>query len=292
MSGDIPSKYSAIIATSKNDILNSKGSKYVQIPNNRILKKLEESSYTRICFVGLPCHIRGLDNYLKIRKKFKDRIIMKFALVCGQTLKFTAIQKQLGVLHVDSNELKQYTFRGQGWPGNQIIKDNRKNISIKYNGNFSMGGLFSSPLCGVEACTYCEDHFGKQADISFCDTWHSDQKEKCDGLTSALCYSDKGKEYIETISEKIGNVRIEEDHFKNILKIQGHMKPTAQIQYLLNKKLTDNKITHSTEIEVNLLSKVKAVMYIYIVSVMNLINIKYYPVRVLALSRIFKKLLR
>lgn len=293
MSGDIPSMYSAIIATSKNDILKAKGSKYVQIPNNRILRKLEESSYKRICFVGLPCHIRGLDNYVTVRKKFADRIVMKLALVCGQTLKHTAIEKQLSALNVNSEELKQYTFRGNGWPGGQTIQKERETVFIKYTDKRAMGGLFASLLSGVDACIYCEDHFGKQADISFCDTWHSPQKGKCDGLTSALCYSEKGKKFVEEMAEVQNNIFIEEDDFKNILNVQGHMKPTPQIVYLLKKKLgKHNKIEHTSEIQVNAIAKFKALFYVIVVGAMKQVNIKYYPVKVLALSRIFKKLLR
>jgi len=291
VSGNIPSKFQGVICTTPEEVVSAKGSKYVQISLNLILKELESSDYQRICYVGLPCHIRGLKKYLSFKKKLGRRIVMTFSLVCGQTLKWTAIDKQLSSLNVKEQNIANYTFRGNGWPGCQTIKSDEQILKVPHTSKMAMGGLFSSTLLAVDACMFCDDHFGKDADISFCDAWHSPQKGKCDGISTALCYSVKGLEFLKEMNN-IGEFNLEEDSFQNVLKVQGHMKPTGSILFLLKLKRIKNRIVMESEIESNILSVVAGSLYNFTQFLLSAFSVKSYPVSFLALTRGFKKLLK
>lgn len=292
VSGNIPADFRAIIATTPNELINAKGSKYLQVPVNKILKELDNSSYKKIAYVGLPCHIRGLEKYLSLKKSMAKKIIFKLTLVCGQTLKHTAISRQLKALKIDTNQLKKYTFRGNGWPGSQNIQSTSTQIQLPHTSRKAMGGLFASPLCSSNACLFCEDHFGKNADLSFCDTWHSPEKGKCTGLTSALCYSLKGKDFIEEMIQSSKNLEMEKDNFKNILTAQGHMKSTGSRVYILQKKLKNHKIKITSTVPIRIQSIIAAIIYQSFISIFSSIELRHYPMSLLSMTRHIKRLLK
>ncbi|NPA44923.1 MAG: 4Fe-4S dicluster domain-containing protein [Chlorobi bacterium] len=293
VTGDKPAEFKATIVTTTNEILNAKASKYTQVSVNIVLKELEKNSYTKICYVGLPCHIRGLDKYLKVKKKLAEKIVMKFTLVCGQSLKHTVVDKQLKIIKVKKESLLRYSFRGEGWPGFQNVDSTLGNKKIAYTDKKAMGGLFASPLSGVDACLYCEDHYGSQADISFCDAWHLKNKENNNnGITSALCYSEKGVGLIEKYVGTEADVFIKKDDFANILSVQGHMKPTPSVAYLLNKKINNSRIDLKSELNISALSVIAAMVYTVSVRLLNLIGLNRLPLGLLSLSRGLKKILQ
>lgn len=290
VTGDNTNEFKAEILTTTKGILNGTGSKYNQIAVNKILKELNDSKYEKICYVGLPCHIRGLNKYLKIHKKLEKKIVLKFSLVCGQVLTKAAISKQLRLLSFKESEIIKYSFRGNGWPGKQIIASKEKEKQINHTSKLAMGGIFSSPLCAVNACTYCEDHYSVESDISFCDTWHSSEKGKCGGLTSAICWSERGRCFVEKISKE-GNVALNFDDFNKLKQAQGH-KSTAAISFLLKRKINGKRITFESKIKIKIIDKLLGLSYLFIFKLLNMINLKYYPKSILATTRLLKRLLR
>lgn len=290
--GATPDSFRTVIATTKDEVIAAKGSKYAQLPTNRILKELTDSPYQKIAYMALPCQIKALNFYLQTDKSLASRIVIKLSLVCGQSLRHTAVQRQLKALNIRPEELSVYTFRGDGWPGCQRIVDSRGEKNIAYTSKVAMGGLFAAPLSGVDACLFCDDHFGSGADISFCDTWHSPLKGRCEGLTSALCYSQEGREYILMQGTQAHSLTLDEDRFEEVLRVQGHMKPSGSVDYLLGKRLSGSRILHASSVAVSWRSILAAHSYRFVIGVMGTIPMRYYPIQVLALSRIFKKLLR
>ena len=284
--------FSPAIVMSSQMILKHHGSKYIQIPVNLILNDLFKSEFNKICFVGLPCHIRGLNNYLKIHKKLSKRIAIKFSLVCGQVVKYAAVKRQLKALSIDINQVKYYSFRGSGWPGQQTIITKSKQINIPHTDKLAMGGLFSSPLCTVEACTYCQDHFAMESDISFCDAWHAAHKKKGDGFTTALCWSLPGKKFLTDIVSRSDELTLEKDEYENVLRAQGHMKPKGEIVHLLKKKISSTSIVLNTDIEYGIKEKFTAEFYLLFFRLFNIVSIKFYPITILSLTRVLRKLLR
>ncbi|MGQ1891997.1 Coenzyme F420 hydrogenase/dehydrogenase, beta subunit C-terminal domain [Thermophagus sp. OGC60D27] len=291
VSGHNLNDFKSVILTDPEEVLLAKGSKYVQVPVNILLNELENTSFQKIAYVGLPCHIRSLKKYLGLRKKFSARIALVFSLVCGQTLKWIAVEKQLKSLKVEKNRLKKYTFRGNGWPGSQKIEINKKVIEIPHTSRLAMGGLFSSILSGVDACIFCDDHFGKDSDISFCDAWHFRGKGNCDGISTALCYSKRGQKFL---MEASGNksIIIKKDNFEKVLKVQGHMKPTGSVLFLLKLKNIRNKIILHSEINSNCFSIVGGLVYFFAKFFLSFFPYKHYPVCFLGFTRGFKKFLK
>jgi len=292
VTGDKPSDYKASIVTNEKELFEAKASKYSQVDVNIILDKLNDSNYKKICYVGLPCHIRGVEKYLGVKKRLSEKIVLKFSLVCGQSLKHTAIDRQLNILKIEKKLLEKYSFRGDGWPGNQKITGNNRNIKVAYTDKKAMGGLFASPLSGVDACLYCEDHFGCKADISFCDAWHLKGKEDGDGITSALCYSNNGKSFIKRVHKQSDTFFIKTDNFDNIISVQGHMRPTPVINFLLKKRIKDSRIKLASELNVSGAATIAAIFYSFSVKILKIIGIKRLPLSVLSLSRGLKKILQ
>lgn len=164
------------IATSKEEILQSMGSKYVPVPLNFILKEISKKKNKKYAFVGLPCHIHGLLKFAEINPSIMEKIFIRLGIVCGQTVNFTGIKWFLKYKKIPENEVKEIKFRGSGWPGKftVILKDNcvYKFNYLDYFTLFTLG--FFTPT----RCMLCTDFLNEFADISFADAWVKEKIKK------------------------------------------------------------------------------------------------------------------
>jgi len=231
------------IARTPKEIIESKGSKYCPVPTNICLQEIIKTP-GKYAIVGLPCHIHGIRKAEKINKKLRKRIKYHLGIVCNHTPTFKATEFLLEKLNIKKEEIKNISYRGEGWPGNLKIETKSGTILLlpEYWGS-GFGQLFIP-----ERCEFCVDHMAELSDMSFADPWLSEFKNE-----------KKGKTLI--ITRKNSNILKEMDN-KGVCRIEP-IKPEkvilSQIYNLyVKKKLHMKSLYHSNFPRIDFIDKIIA----------------------------------
>ncbi len=163
----------AIIAETVKDLKRAAGSKYLPIPVNQIIRKLLEEK-RKVAFIGLPCHLKALDQLIRCKPSLKEKIAFKIGLFCGRGFDLNFLLYVLHKYCIDQSNISRLGFRGYGWPGRlhvEMSSDSVKRVYIKYSeyGKYS-GSYFFMP----RGCLVCPDFTAELADISLGDAWLKD----------------------------------------------------------------------------------------------------------------------
>lgn len=137
-------------------------SRYVMVP---VLSGLAEIDLNkaRIAVVGTPCQIRALC-------RVKKGNIIKIGITCSGGMSYLATEE-----YMRQQKMKgQMYYRGDGWPGKNLLFNSEKQVEYKHNGS-PFECIFSSQIFKNSNCKDCEDHFAEFSDISFCDYWNADE---------------------------------------------------------------------------------------------------------------------
>lgn len=164
------------VATNKEQLLLCQKSSYTPVS---LLVAIDSiMSYTSVAVVGLPCHISGLENLMKIKK---IPVSYKLGLICDRTLCGTislGIRRYLKVKDGDDVIIK--------WRDKSITDYTYYNAPISVelpNGNLcvipgevrqKLKNRFTAPRCLV-----CPDKLNISADIVFGDPWNISVNTDC-----------------------------------------------------------------------------------------------------------------
>jgi len=200
------------IARTPKEIKESKGSKYCPVPANTCLKEILETP-GKYAIVGLPCHIHGIRKAEKINKKLRKRIKYHLGIVCNHTPTFKATEFLLEKLNIKKEEIKNISYRGEGWPGNLKIETKSGTILLlpEYWGS-GFGQLFIP-----KRCNFCVDHMAELSDMSFADPWLSEFKNEKKGKT--LIIVRKNSNILKEMDNK-GVCRIEPIELEKVILSQ------------------------------------------------------------------------
>lgn len=149
------------------EVENSCGSRYTASAMlTDILSKIEDGK--KYAIVAKPCDIAVLKSFLNKNKEI-DNIEYLLSFFCGGTPSYQANKNLLKKMKVKENLLKDFTYRGNGWPGlTTAIQMNGEKSQIEYEE--SWGKILGRDL--QEICRFCWDGVGASADISCGDGWY------------------------------------------------------------------------------------------------------------------------
>lgn len=165
------------LAFSKDEVIKSSGSKYIPVPQSISISEILKQK-GKCAFVGLPCHIQGIQNAMEKIPDLKDKIKFKISLFCGGTTSINATKHLLNLFDISDEEVENIDFRGGGWPGRFRLKlKNGMEEIIPYDDLKAMGGIYSSLLYRPFFCSLCNDPFGYFSDLSLGDAWHEKNKD-------------------------------------------------------------------------------------------------------------------
>lgn len=144
------------------------GSVYQPVSVNEVLDSITKDD--RVAFVGLPCHMRGLDLFLSQNNKLKDSFVIKLGLICtigrgkhGTTL---TLKKSLNIKN--DSDIKKIIYRYGMPPGTFKVKlkneNNLKISTLDFNQN-------TDYIFIPKGCLFCTDLFNDKADITVGDPW-------------------------------------------------------------------------------------------------------------------------
>lgn len=177
------------------------GSKYVKSNPIGIYKVVEERLKTdRVLFVGLPCQVAGLKNYLK-----NDENLFTVDLICHGTPSPLLLEKFLKEHGIDIREVTDLKFRDSISMG--LVKNGKK---ICPEGADDYLLTFLDAVDYTENCYHCEyATFERVGDITLGDSWGTEYRdEEKNGVSLVLINSAKGNELLKDIGMKLMDVDI------------------------------------------------------------------------------------
>lgn len=158
------------ISTTKEDVLACATSRYAPAAVfNNVLQILTNSADS-YCFIGKPCDISGIKNFLNAYPQYKERFIFFISIVCAGMPSFNATQDAIDSFGTAQNPVTDLVYRGNGWPGYFSFTDAvGKKHQMSYND--SWGKILGRKI--HFRCKICPDGIGLQADIAVGDAWET-----------------------------------------------------------------------------------------------------------------------
>lgn len=187
-------KFTFVLTDNIEDLKKASGSKYVKSDVANIYKdvelKLQEGN--KVLFIGLPCQVAGLINY--IGEKNKNNLYT-VDMLCHGTPSAELLQMFIDEQSLTMNDVREFSFREK----NSIsIYKNNKSFAVKGTLDYYSMAF----ICGIsytENCYQCEYASEKRiSDITVGDSWIEDnyKDELKKGISLVLIMSEKGRELL------------------------------------------------------------------------------------------------
>lgn len=178
-------KVKSVIATTKEDILAAKSSKYAPVSLHDAVKKLKEAPDGRYVVVGLPCHIEGMRKLMGIDRKLREKVVGLFGIYCSGSRTFYMTEYLMKSRNIDIDKLNFLAYRDNGCLGGMVAKGDNIDFYEDYQS-------YCHPLRTMfhpRRCLLCVDHFAELADISFGDIHVEPYKNDKVGVNSLVVRS-------------------------------------------------------------------------------------------------------
>jgi coenzyme F420 hydrogenase subunit beta len=144
------------IATNKDELLHSAGTRYTYSPNLLVLNDCIAKGFEKVAFVGTPCQILAFRRIQMVPlKKIAKMVVFTLGLFCSESFTYSGlmvdkIQNQLDVTLAD---LRKMNIKG-------------KMVLILSNGAHVDIPLKEAKQYAEGKCSYCNDFSAELADIS------------------------------------------------------------------------------------------------------------------------------
>ena len=166
------------------------GSKYVKSNPGVIYKKIQERlKNDKVLFIGLPCQVAALKNYVKNQDN-----LYTIDLICHGTPSVKLLDQYLGERGYNLKELKDIKFRTKTDMG--LFVDGEKINLSKVLDDYLC--VFLESLDYTENCYSCQfASLERVSDVTLGDSWGTEYKdEEKNGISLVLIQSEKGKELV------------------------------------------------------------------------------------------------
>ncbi len=217
-----PLMVNTFIATTKEDVLDARSSKYGPVTMNHLADDLKKANGSRYVVVGLPCHIHGIRKLMALDKKLEDKIFGLFAIYCSGERTFHLTEHVMKERGIDRTKLRYFAYRDEGCLGSMVAitdeggkTDNdgmrihernsetylstgeKKVFKDRYQNYYHPLRSFFIP----RRCLLCIDHYGELADISLGDIHVKPYSDDKVGVNSLIARSQRWKELLEECAD-------------------------------------------------------------------------------------------
>ncbi|MEN6292832.1 MAG: Coenzyme F420 hydrogenase/dehydrogenase, beta subunit C-terminal domain [Methanobacterium sp.] len=209
------------IARTKEEIIESIGSKYCPVPANIAIKEIMNSkNEDKFVVVGLPCHIQGIRKAELLNKKLKEKIVFHIGIFCAKTISFNGIEYFLKKEKIKKKDLNQISYRGCGWPGGMSIKlkDGKNRFYPLKNYYGRIFGAFMPWRCAL-----CCDATAEVAEISCGDAWLPEYEHDKKG-TSVIITRNHDADNLLKLMKDYNKCKIEPTSIRNVERSQDYFK--------------------------------------------------------------------
>ncbi len=169
MTAGNPPRAKAFVATSPEEVLLARGSKYCPVSLSEALSSLKDDRQYAV--VGLPCHIYGVRRLAEINPKVRAAIRLYVGLLCGLMPSYLGTEYILRSFGLENKYVRELDYRGGGWPGRLRVlwasQGQSGEVVVPYPDYWQGRFQYFQPF----RCTLCHDGFNQFADISCGDAW-------------------------------------------------------------------------------------------------------------------------
>lgn len=247
-----PTKTVTTFSNSREQLEKKCGSRYsISHPLDKI-GELDKSK--RYLFIGKPCDVIVLRNYLELNPDMKQVIPYMFSFFCAGLPSVDAQKKLLLKMGTSVDECQSLKYRGDGWPG-YATAINFDNKVFKMEYREAWGKTLGRDI--MKACRVCLDGIGEMADISCGDVWYMNADQTPDfgeheGRNVIFSRTVAGTELISNaIKDKV--IHVEkfpeyDEYLKKIQKYQYERKATMRVKLLVLKILGKSVPTYDSNV--------------------------------------------
>jgi len=174
------------------DSYNQTGSVYHEINIYNFLKNNIDGIKSPILITCLPCQVRPIKRLMN--RSAIDTVVI--SLVCSNQLEKEATYYFLDKNNIDISKVKEFRYRGNGWPSGIQVKTDEKEYFF-HNNNSKWIDVFHSQIFSLNRCLSCVDTFGLDADISIADPWLKRYVEKDKiGASIVIAHTEAGENIV------------------------------------------------------------------------------------------------
>lgn len=213
-----------IIATKADDVLASRGSKYVETRFLHEVLPLIRSFDGRVAVVGLPCDITALKRRCCKEPDLDRKVVLTYALVCGHNSRTVLIDEITARIEREAGKkLRDYRFRVGHWRGQLEAEFDDGTVLTKPTKFFNdYQNLF---FFSQRKCMSCNDHYGYDADISVGDVWLFRLRDDSVKNTGVIIRTDAGLNAY-TDASNAGVIESSELDIQDIMDGQSRIGPS------------------------------------------------------------------
>jgi coenzyme F420 hydrogenase subunit beta len=190
------------LATTREEIISSAGTRYTFSPNILALKGAVEQGLKNVAFVGTPCQIQAIRAIQKVPfRKYGDIVKFTVGLFCSESFTYEGLMlKEIqGNLGIDLNRIKNINIKG-------------KLIITTEDGAQHQLSLKEAKKHSEKKCNSCTDFSAELADLSVGGVG-------LDGRTLTIVRTDRGNSLLKNAIEK-GLIETEStDGFQSAVKL-------------------------------------------------------------------------
>lgn len=157
------------VSRSKEEVLRNAQSRYAPALVLHRIKEIFDSSTETFAFVGKPCDIAAMKNFVRLYPQYAGRVRYYISIFCAGMPSYNATIKTWQMSgHQDKPSSLKY--RGDGWPGNFIARfADGSSFQLSYNESW---GKILGRHVGFR-CKICPDGIGMLADVAVGDSWNT-----------------------------------------------------------------------------------------------------------------------
>lgn len=188
-----PPRGRALLTANVQDLLAAQKSKYVPIPILAELSRLKDIG-SPIAFVGLPCHMHGLNNIFEMFPKIRKSVLIKIGLICDRAMTYASIDF-IG-RKATSLPITNLIFRDKqrpSYPGNPVVTtEDGKEIILDASLRMAIKDFFTPARCML-----CFDKMNIFSDVVCGDPHGIQGFDLVNGETLCLVRTENGERLIK-----------------------------------------------------------------------------------------------
>lgn len=168
VSKDNPLQNALQLSRNAEDVIHAAGSRYAPSSPLQAVHQLFDSG-EKFAFIGKPCDVAGLRNYLHAHPHLKPQVPYMISFMCAGIPSQKGTNAILEHFMVKPEDVKTMRYRGEGWPGKAKVETEDGSVH-EMDYETSWGTILNKHL--QFRCKICPDGTGEFADIVCADAWY------------------------------------------------------------------------------------------------------------------------
>lgn len=163
-----PMETETFVSRTIEEVLQHMGSRYsISSPLLNLLTIIKPGE--TYAFIGKPCDVAAVQRYRQVNPQVEKQIKICLSFFCAGIPSEEINEQLLNVMGTTKNRVKEFQYRGNGWPGYATAIDNDGTVhQISYQD--AWGKYLGRDVNRI--CRYCMDGIGEFADIACADFWY------------------------------------------------------------------------------------------------------------------------